>query len=156
MFRYFENLIDPYCDYAQADTPSTKLWPFFRDYCRPFYGVLVLILVIKISIAGMEVGIIHSVGWFVDVIQTTPKIIVDYAVSELIFLAFYCLLVHPVLFGCDVLFFNQTLGVNVATLVRWRAHRQVIQQPVGHFENDFAGRIANRMMQTPTSVSTVI
>jgi hypothetical protein len=35
MFRYFENLIDPYCEYTQTDTPSTTLWPFLRGYCRP-------------------------------------------------------------------------------------------------------------------------
>jgi ATP-binding cassette subfamily B multidrug efflux pump len=38
---------------------------------------------------------------------------------------------------------------NLATLVRWRAHRHVLGQSVGWFANDFAGRIANRVMQTP-------
>jgi len=42
MFRYFENLIDPYCEYTQTDTPPTTLWPFLCGYCRPFYGVLAL------------------------------------------------------------------------------------------------------------------
>ncbi len=45
---------------------------------------------------------------------------------------------------------------NIATLFRWRGHRQVMRQSVGWFENDFAGRIANRVMQTPRSAGEVI
>ena len=77
MFRYFENLIDPYSEYTQTDTPPTTLWAFLRGYCRPFYGVLVLMTVTEISIVALELGVIFGVGWFVDVIQTTPNLIVD-------------------------------------------------------------------------------
>ena len=118
MFRYFENLIDPYCEYTQTDTPSTTLWPFLRGYCRPFYGVLVLMTVTEISIAALELGVIFGVGWFVDVIQTTPNLIVDYAVPGLIALAVFYLLIRPVLFGLNILLFNQTLDANSTMLVR--------------------------------------
>jgi ATP-binding cassette, subfamily B, multidrug efflux pump len=39
-------------------------------------------------------------------------------------------------------------------MIRWRAHRHVLRQPVGWFESDFAGRIANRIMQTPPRRAT--
>ena len=39
MFRYFENLIDPYQPYPPTDAPPRRLWPFVRDYSRPFRGV---------------------------------------------------------------------------------------------------------------------
>ena len=156
MFRYFENLIDPYCEYTQTDTPPTKLWPFLRGYCRPFYGVLVLMTVTEISIAALELGVIFGVGWFVDVIQTTPNLIVDYAVPGLIALAVFYLLIRPVLFGINILLFNQTLDANSTMLVRWRAYRQVLRHSVGSFENDFAGRISNRVMETPNSISHVL
>ena len=42
MFRFFENLIDPYCDYPEKDVPPTQLWPFLRDYAQPFKRVFVL------------------------------------------------------------------------------------------------------------------
>jgi ATP-binding cassette, subfamily B, multidrug efflux pump len=41
-------------------------------------------------------------------------------------------------------------------LVRWRAHRHVLRQSVGWFEDDFAGRIANRIMQTPPAAGEVV
>jgi ATP-binding cassette subfamily B multidrug efflux pump len=45
---------------------------------------------------------------------------------------------------------------NFGTLVRWRAHRQVLRQSVGWFEEDFAGRLANRIMQTPPAAGEVV
>jgi ATP-binding cassette subfamily B multidrug efflux pump len=49
----------------------------------------------------------------------------------------------------DTVLLHNTVLPNFGTLIRWRAHRHVLRQPVGWFENDFAGRIANRIMQTP-------
>ena len=89
MFRYFENLIDPYSEYTQTDTPPTTLWAFLRGYCRPFYGLLALITLTEMSIAALELGVIFGVGWFVDVIHTTPNLIVDYAVPGLIALVVF-------------------------------------------------------------------
>ena len=40
MFRFFENLVDPYVEYPEQDVPPTRLWPFFRVYSKPFKKVL--------------------------------------------------------------------------------------------------------------------
>ena len=58
--------------------------------------------------------------------------------------------------GIDVMLINNAILPNVGTLFRWRAHRQVLRQSVGWFENDFAGRIANRIMQTPPAAGEVV
>jgi len=83
--------------------------------------------VLALFIVAIELGITYGVGWFVDVIQTTPETIVDYAVPGLIALVGFFLLVRLALFGLHVLVFNQMLGVNVAALVRWWAYRQVVR-----------------------------
>ena len=62
----------------------------------------------------------------------------------------------PLIASITVLLNNNSLMPNIATLFRWRGHRQVMRQSVGWFENDFAGRIANRVMQTPRSAGEVI
>ena len=59
------------------------------------------------------------------------------------------LFTYPALQAADVLLLNNTILPNFGTLIRWRAHRHVLRQSVGWFENDFAGRIANRIMQAP-------
>ncbi len=75
---------------------------------------------------------------------------------ELILVAVFILLIRPALQGLDVLLLNNAIMPNFGTLIRWRAHRQVLRQSVGWFENDFAGRIANRIMQTPPAAGDAI
>jgi ATP-binding cassette subfamily B multidrug efflux pump len=41
-------------------------------------------------------------------------------------------------------------------MIRWRSHAHVLRQPVGWFESDFAGRIANRIMQTPPAAADAV
>jgi ATP-binding cassette subfamily B multidrug efflux pump len=60
-------------------------------------------------------------------------------------------MIRPLMQGIDVALLNNAILPQFGTLIRWRAHRQVLRQSVGWFENDFAGRIANRIMQTPLS-----
>jgi ATP-binding cassette subfamily B multidrug efflux pump len=58
--------------------------------------------------------------------------------------------------GIDVALLNNTILPNFGTLIRWRAHKHVLRQSVGWFENDFAGRIANRIMQTPPAAGEAV
>ncbi len=55
-----------------------------------------------------------------------------------------------------MLLLNNAILPNFGTLIRWRAHKHVLRQSVGWFENDFAGRIANRIMQTPPAAGEVV
>jgi ATP-binding cassette, subfamily B, multidrug efflux pump len=56
----------------------------------------------------------------------------------------------------DVGLLNNAILPNFGTIIRWRAHRHVLRQSVGWFENDFAGRIANRIMQTPPAAGEAV
>jgi ATP-binding cassette, subfamily B, multidrug efflux pump len=51
---------------------------------------------------------------------------------------------------------HNTILPNFGTMIRWRAHAHVLRQPVGWFEGDFAGRIANRIMQTPPAAGDAV
>ena len=39
MFKFFENLVDPYCAYPASDHPPQRLWPFLLAYAQPFKRV---------------------------------------------------------------------------------------------------------------------
>ena len=75
---------------------------------------------------------------------------------ELIGIAAFILILRPLLQALDTLVLNNGIMPNFGTLVRWRAHRHVLRQSVGWFENDFAGRIANRIMQTPPAAGEAV
>jgi len=150
MFRYFENLVDPYAPYAETDRPPQRLWPFLKQYVQPFRGVFVVTALLKMVVAGIEILLIWYVGRIVDLLAsgTPERIWADYG-PEFLAAGLFVLILRPAISGLDVALLHNTILPNFGTMIRWRAHRHVLRQPVGWFENDFAGRIANRIMQTP-------
>lgn len=157
MFRYFENLVDPYTKYQETDTPPQRLYPFLRDYAQPFKKVFWLTGVTSIVIAGMEVWLISYLGRLVDILSSgTAAEVWARSGVELILVAIFILTFRPALHIFQVVLLNNAILPNFGTLVRWRAHKHVLRQSVGWFEDDFAGRIANRIMQTPPAAGEVV
>ena len=157
MFRYFENLVDPYGPYDATDRPPQRLLPFLMDYARPFRRVFWLAGILSVAVATVEIGLIYYMGRVVDVLgSATPAEVWAQYGTELILAAVFILAVRPVIQMLDVLVLNNAILPQFGALVRWRAHAQVMRQSVGWFENDFAGRIANRIMQTPLSAGEAV
>jgi ATP-binding cassette subfamily B multidrug efflux pump len=157
MFRFFETLVDPYVDYPETDTPPQRLWPFLREYARPFRGVLIVTAALKMAVAAVEVLLIWYVSRIVDLLaKGEPGLIWQTYGTELILAALFVLIVRPLISGIDVALLHNTILPNFGTLIRWRSHRHVLRQSVGWFENDFAGRIANRIMQTPPAAGEAV
>jgi len=156
MFRFFENLVDPYVDYPAEDRPPRDLWPFFMSYSKPFRRVFAVTAFMSILVAAIEVGLIYYLGRIVDVLEQGPEEMWEQHGTELILVALFIIFLRPLIQGFDVALINNAILPNFGTLIRWRAHRQVLRQSVGWFENDFAGRIANRIMQTPPAAGEVV
>jgi len=156
VLRYFEQLVDPYCDYPEQDTPPTRLWPFMMNYAKPFHKVFWWAGLMSLIVASVEVGLIWAMGWLVDILAGDPAQVWEDHGTLLIWMAVFILLVRPVLQALDVMLLNNTILPNFGTLIRWRAHKHVLRQSVGWFENDFAGRIANRIMQTPPAAGEAV
>lgn len=156
MFRYFENLVDPFIAYEEVDTPPTRLWPFMLEYCRPFFRLFALTALISVVVAAVEIGLIYYMGRIVDLLSGSPAELWQAHGTELVLIALFVLFLRPLLHVVDVLLLNNAILPNIGTIFRWRAHKHVLRQSVGWFENDFAGRIANRIMQTPPAAGEVV
>ncbi len=156
MFRYFENLVDPFVAYDETDTPPTRLWPFMLDYSRPFVRVFFWTALLSVVVAAVEIGLIYYMGRVVDLLGGSPAQVWQDHGTEFLLIAAFVLLLRPLLHVIDVLLLNNAVLPNFGTLIRWRAHKHVLRQSVGWFENDFAGRIANRIMQTPPAAGEVV
>ncbi len=156
MFRYFENLVDPFVAYDETDTPPTRLWPFMLDYSRPFMRVFFWTAFLSVVVAAVEIGLIYYMGRVVDLLGGSPAQVWQDHGTEFLLIAAFVLLLRPLLHVIDVLLLNNAVLPNFGTLIRWRAHKHVLRQSVGWFENDFAGRIANRIMQTPPAAGEVV
>ncbi len=157
MFRFLENLVDPYCDYPPQDRPPRELWPFMLDYCRPFRKLFLVTGVLSVFVAFVEIWLIAYVGRLVDLLSTAESgtFWQDHG-TEMILVALFLLLLRPLIQMIDVGLLNNAILPNFGTLIRWRSHSHVLRQSVGWFENDFAGRIANRIMQTPPAAGEAV
>jgi ATP-binding cassette subfamily B multidrug efflux pump len=157
MFRFFENLVDPYQPYAAADVPPRRLWPYLLEFIVPFRRVFAVTGAISFIAAIADVVMIWYVGRMVDLLaQGNPAQVWAAHGTELVLVGLAILLVRPVVVTVPVLLLHSTIMPNFPTMVRWRAHRHVLRQPVGWFESDFAGRIANRIMQAPTAAGETV
>ena len=157
MFKVFETLVDPYVDYPQDDTPPRRLWPFLNAYARPFRKVFVLTGLASITVAFFEIWLLWYLGRVVDLLDASG--VQGFWAAhgwELLAVAVFLLLIRPLLQVLDVGLINNAILPNFGTLIRWRAHRHVLRQSVGWFENDFAGRIANRIMQAPPAAGEAV
>ena len=153
MFRYFESLVDPYTSYRDDLAPPDRFWPFVLAYVRPARRVLVWTTLTILAVAIIEILLIWYAGRLVDVLgESEPGAFWDRHGLELGLVAVFILFLRPLIQTLSSAFLNQSLMPNLGTLVRWRSHRHVLRQSVGWFQNDFAGRIANRLMQTAPAV----
>jgi ATP-binding cassette subfamily B multidrug efflux pump len=157
MFRFFEGLVDPYAAYTETDTPPTRLWPWLKDYIRPFRKVFAVTGTLSVASAFIEVALIWYLGRLIDLMVTSgPAAFFAQHGVEVALVALAVLLVRPMIQVGSVALLHNTILPNFGTMIRWRAHRHVIRQPVGWFESDFAGRIANRIMQTPPAAGDAV
>ncbi|EAQ07510.1 ABC transporter ATP-binding protein [Yoonia vestfoldensis] len=157
MFQFFEELVDPYTPYQETDTPPKRLFPFLRAYAEPFRAVFWVTGALSVVVAAVEIWLISYLGRLIDILQGgTPSEVWADSGTELILVALFILTLRPAVHVLQVMLLNNTILPNFGTLVRWRAHRHVLRQSVGWFEDDFAGRIANRIMQTPPAAGEVV
>ncbi|MGL4237470.1 ABC transporter ATP-binding protein [Tabrizicola sp.] len=157
MFRFFENLVDPYQPYVEQDAPPTRLWPFLKEYVQPFRGVFAWTALFSVGNAVLDVGMIWYLGRLVDLMSgQAPADFLAAHWLEIVIVAIVILVLRPLVAGGSVGLLHNTILTNFGTMMRWRSHRHVLRQPVGWFESDFAGRIANRIMQAPPAAGEAV
>lgn len=152
MFRFFEKAVPPFPEDAVTQPPSS-LYKFVWHYTKPFRFLLLGLLITSALISGIEVYMFNAIGEMIDWMQASdPETFFATHKTELITMAGLVLLVWPLLSLLDSAIEHQGLLGNFAMQIRWRAHRYLLRQSTSFFANDFAGRIATKVMQTALSV----
>lgn len=152
MFRFFENLVDPFQKFRQ-ETPPAKLWPYVKSHYGPYYKWMIWMAVIGATVAFIETGLIFYSGRVIDLMEITgPESFWSVNGLELLVAAGFILLLRPTIIGLSHLFMEQTLVSNLHDQVRYRAHKHMLGQSANFFQNDFAGRLSNRVMQLGQAV----
>jgi len=149
MFRWFETRIDPFARPAIVRPPGT-LGRFYWHYVRPVWPVFAVLLVMGFLGSSIEVVLMAFVGSLVDTMRAAASPVDffrDHG-SMLALMAFVALVARPAVSVAHDLVKNQMIATTFTNRVRWQTHGYVLRQSLGFFQNDFAGRIANKIMQT--------
>jgi ATP-binding cassette subfamily B multidrug efflux pump len=147
IFRWFESLIDAFKEPVDG-MPPRSLPHFYAFYLRQVWPVFAATLVVGFGVAVVEVSLFGFIGGIVDMASGTPADLFRLHGRALIGMALVALVARPILGTLHDLLVNQAILPSLTNRIRWQNHRYVIRQSLGFFQNDFAGRIANRIMQT--------
>jgi len=152
MIRFFEKLINPTAAPANPEPPS-ELLPFYWHFASQAKGLFVLLFVIELFVALLDTAVPWFIGKVVTLVSSIPP---DRFLAEtwpwLAAMAFVMLVARPGITFARYLVTNQALAGPFSNLIRWQSHWHVVRQSWAFFQNDFAGRISNRVMQTGPAV----
>ncbi|WP_429243908.1 ABC transporter ATP-binding protein [Luteibacter sp. 621] len=152
IFRWFESLIDVFRDAPDKAPPKTVV-RFYVHYLRQVWKLFVVALAFGLAVALVEVALFDFLGRVVDMAQKTPAAtFFQTHMQALVWMAFVVVILRPLFIGIHDLLVNQAINPGLTAMVRWQQHRYVLKQSLAFFQNDFAGRIANRIMQTGPSL----
>jgi ATP-binding cassette subfamily B multidrug efflux pump len=152
LFDRFEHRIDPFAASAETMPPDTVA-RFYAYNLRQVWRSFAVLLVLGLVGALIEVALFDFLGRIVDWVQSSePQAFFARHGSELLMMAVIALLLRPLMFGLHDLVMHQTIAPSLTTRVRWQNHRYLLRQSLSFFQNDFAGRIANRVMQTGSAL----
>jgi len=152
LYRRFEQLIDIFRD-APTASPPDRVWPFYVYYLKQVWPSFAALLVVGLFAALIEVALFSYLSRIIDLTQGTPNpnFFSDHAL-ELTWMVVVALVLRPIFFGLHDLLVHQTLSPGMTSMIRWQNHSYVLKQSLNFFQNDFAGRIAQRIMQTGNSL----
>jgi ATP-binding cassette, subfamily B, multidrug efflux pump len=152
MFSYFERLIDPFSA-IPTEQPPQNLWAFCAFYTRGIWPLLLLMALATAAVSAIEVTLFNYLGTLVDRLNSTgPSHLWEHASGELIAMSLMVLLGLPVAVLLRGLLVHQTLLGNYPMRIRWRMHNYLLGQSISFYQDEFAGRIATKMMQTALAV----
>jgi ATP-binding cassette, subfamily B, multidrug efflux pump len=156
MFAFFENLIKPFPP-AEPAQPPDSLYAFCRHYTRGIEPYLVIMSVLTALIAIMEISLFAFLGRLVDWLSMgDPATFIEQHRDELIRWAVLILVCLPAAVALHSLVIHQTLLGNYPMRIRWQAHRYLLGQSLAFYQDEFAGRIATKLMQTSLAVREAV
>jgi ATP-binding cassette subfamily B multidrug efflux pump len=155
-FAWLENHVNPFPP-EQPVMPPVGLWQFTWHYTKPFWPLLLASILFSAVIAFLEVYLFAFLGDLVDLLASADRTTFwDTHGTKLMAMGALVLIALPVLNFISEAISHQGLRGNYAMRIRWAAHRYVLRQSMDFFTNDFAGRVATKVMQTALAIRDAV
>ena len=148
MIKWFESLLDP-TGVAPSEPPTEGLVAFYWHFARQVRWIIVALFATGLVVALLDITVPIFIGRVVTLVSGHhPDRLFAEAGWQLAGMALILLVGRPVAHLAQNLVTNQIINPGVTNLIRWQTHWHVVRQSWTFFQNDFAGRIANRVIQT--------
>lgn len=152
MLRFFEKLTNPFPE-AEPQQPPSGLLAFCLHYSKGMGWPLIVMATLTALIAMLEVSLFGFMGQLVDwLIEKDPKTLWETEGKTLLTMGLLTAVGIPALILLHAAVIHQTILGNYPMAIRWSAHRYLLKQSISFYQNDFAGRIATKVMQTALAV----
>jgi len=152
MFAFFERYLTP-TETPDNPEPPAGLIGFLWHFARQAKGLFVALFVVEFFVALTDSAVPWFMGRIVTYVTTIPP---ERFLAEtwpwLAGMALVVVVARPAVGLARYLITNQAIAAPFTGLIRWQAHWHVVRQSWAFFQNDFAGRISNRVMQTGPAV----
>lgn len=156
MFSFFERRLAPFIDQPPKQPPDS-LWAFCRYFMRGSEPWLLMTAALTAAVSLIELSIFHFLGGLVDWLNNhTPETLLAQGNAQLWIMGALVLLGIPLVALFHNLVIHQTLLGNFPMRIRWQSHRYLLGQSVSFYQNEMAGRIAGKMLQTALAVRETI
>ena len=156
MFAFFERFLTPTAP-PQHPEPPGGLIAFLWHFARQAKWLFAALFVIELCVALSDSAVPWFMGRVVTMVTKTPP---DQFLAKgwpwLLGMAIVVVIVRPVVTLTRYLVTNQAIAAPFTGLIRWQSHWHVVRQSWAFFQNDFAGRISSRVMQTAPSVRSTL
>ena len=154
MFKWFQNLANPFPDQL-ITTPSKSFLTFAWGCTQGLRPYLLGMTIFTGLIAAFEAALFAMMGKIVDWLSSVPKdLLWQNYTKQLAFLAIV-LILSTVFIVMQTMFKHQTLAANFPMRMRWNFHRLMLNQSMSFYQDEFAGRVAAKVMQTALAVRDV-
>lgn len=156
LFEFFERQIDPLSP-TPIERPPALTAEFIWHYIQPFRGVVLITLVLAGIAAFTELYLYHFLGQLLDWMAVTDResFMQQHGVS-LLWMVLVAALIRPLAMLSSRAYINLALAPGLANSTRWKNHRYVLRQSLSFFQNDFAGRVAQKVLQTGNALREAV
>ena len=152
MFHFFEKALNPTLAPTRPEPPA-GLVAFYWHFARQAKGLFAALFVTGFLVAVLDSMIPVFMGRVVSLVTASdPARLWEQSWPMLLGMAAVLLVVRPLALTGQNLVANQAISANVSNMIRWQNHWHVARQSWAFFQNDFAGRIASRVLQTGPAV----
>lgn len=156
LMKFFERLTKPFPE-ESASQPPANLVAFCRHYSRGMEIPLIFMSLFTAIVAIMEVQLFNFMGQLVDLLAANDRDqLMEQEGTRLFWMGFILLIALPLVTFLNSALVHQTLLGNFPMKIRWLGHKYLLRQSLSFYQDDFAGRVATKLMQTSLAVRETV